>query len=545
MRLKTRKSVSKYLGAFIFLSLLLLKEAFPNAAMALTSANALGKCTADPPCLALIRQSSTPAVAAPIAKRNDEIGILVLPTGTFIPLYRWSQGTTAQAQFKAKQKYCATYPSDEVCKPPFTGGQEFGVLYKVTYAFMWTHGYYNEHNQFVYTPLYWHQAIGYVYGKIIGITREPSAFGNNQTAYFLRTINQQGEITGPFLHNPAREDAPEDIILSIERADGQPDTAGNPPPLAWKNWPQAKRDAAVKLLDRADWKGFIERMPLVEVFRPGDTVNAPPTIVIPGQNTDDPNTIEDDRRLKTVPAPYTPLPDYDHDLDGDPNPSDPDDDNDGKPDTSDPEPFNPHVPQASSDTPNQSEGEQAVGEIREKYEDFLEKPENDPFEVRLDAIEEKYRQAAQEQDEIERDWLNMEAGDELQQLENEIGEAWRSSLSQAEQQLFDIENRTQADIDEIQSRMQDWSPGTFEQQAETYEEGIARSILYHANDKGYSDPLEYLRDASNFNEKNAVRTPTNPAEFRDDGTARWENLNTGEFIVKDNKEKIRTYGVNP
>lgn len=140
-------------------------------------------------------------------------------------------------------------------------------------------------------------------------------------------------------------------ITAVLRLDGKPDADGNPPPLSWKDWPQAKRDAAVKLLNRTDWQGFIETMPLVKVFRPGDTVNVP-TIVIPGQNTDDPNTLEDDRRLKTVPGPYTPLPDYDHDLDGDPNPSDPDDDNDGEPDTSDPEPQNPSVTTANSNPPD-------------------------------------------------------------------------------------------------------------------------------------------------------------------------------------------------
>lgn len=93
--------------------------------------------------------------------------------------------------------------------------------------------------------------------------------------------------------------------------------------------------------------------------------------------------------------------------------------------------------------------------------------------------------------------------------------------------------------------MEQWSPGTFEQQAQTYKEGIARSLLHHADVTGYSDPLEYLRAASNFDKDRAIRTPSDPTRFRSDDTARWENLNTGEFIVEDKEGMIRTYGVNP
>jgi hypothetical protein len=32
--------------------------------------------------------------------------------------------------------------------------------------------------------------------------------------------------------------------------------------------------------------------------------------------------------------------------------------------------------------------------------------------------------------------------------------------------------------------------------------------------------------------------------FRDDDTVRWENKNTGEYLIEDNFGKIRTYGVN-
>lgn len=134
MRVKTGRAVSKILGIWVFFLLLILKGAFPKAAFAL-STNA---CARDIRCVQLLKESFTPAVAAPIARRNDEIGIIVIPTGTFIPLYRWSQGTTVRAQLQARQKYCTTYPSDSVCVP-FTGGQGNCVDYKVYYRIDYTY----------------------------------------------------------------------------------------------------------------------------------------------------------------------------------------------------------------------------------------------------------------------------------------------------------------------------------------------------------------------------------------------------------------------
>lgn len=130
-------------------------------------------------------------------------------------------------------------------------------------------------------------------------------------------------------------------------------------------------------------------------------------------------------------------------------------------------------------------------------------------------------------------------------MRNEIEEACWTGLSPAEQQLFDIERRTQSEINEVKRLKEDWSPGTFEQDARTYEEGVARSILHHANKHGYDDHLEYLRDASTFDKSGAVRTPSDPTKFRNDDTERWENLRTGEFIVVDKEGKIRSYGFNP
>ncbi|MBC6480969.1 MAG: hypothetical protein GDA56_27545 [Hormoscilla sp. GM7CHS1pb] len=85
----------------------------------------------------------------------------------------------------------------------------------------------------------------------------------------------------------------------------------------------------------------------------------------------------------------------------------------------------------------------------------------------------------------------------------------------------------------MQQLMNLWSPGTYS--------SVAQSIIDHAFRKGF-DVLDYLRAASNFDRAKAVRVP--PAGFRDDGTARWENKNTGEYIILDDLGKIRSYGIN-
>ncbi len=73
---------------------------------------------------------------------------------------------------------------------------------------------------------------------------------------------------------------------------------GNPPPLPWKDWSQEKRSIAVAALTPADWQGFITSMPVGGRLIPGDQVNAPGGIIIPGQPEDDPNTPADERLLR-------------------------------------------------------------------------------------------------------------------------------------------------------------------------------------------------------------------------------------------------------
>jgi hypothetical protein len=567
MRSKTKKSVSRLVGIWTFLLLFIFKGIFPKPAYAFLSS--LDACAANPECAAAVSSELAPAVSAPTGagfgastlstttaagastssvRAVAEISVAAR-LGTLGILYYWNQSQNEQAQNKAKQKYCAANSLDLVC-----GGQG-NALYNIEATLHSTDGTYS------YDYFYGGTALGSInyaeadapswitgyYPPLIGIYNNDGIRTGSLGWSYVGTggypVNESAQVTGI-------------TITSITIQDEQPET----PPLSWKDWSQEKRDEAVRLLNPSDWQGLINSMPQAGVLNPGDKINAP-TIVIPGEETDDPNTPADERLLRKEHGLFTFPGNPDFDKDGIPDASDSDDDNDGTPDTNDPEPYNPNVPTASSNPPNEntpSKGEQAVNQVRESYEDFIEKPENASYGERLNTIEEKYKRSAAMEDEAttdpdvgyEQDRLLAEADAEMQQLENEIGEAWYASLSQAERQLFDIERYTQTQIDQIQKLAKQWSPGTFQQEAQTYEEGVAKSIIYHANDKSYSDPLEYMRDASRFNESKesnrAVRrNPTDPVQFRSDDTARWQDLNTGEFIVVDREGKIRTYGFNP
>lgn len=108
-------------------------------------------------------------------------------------------------------------------------------------------------------------------------------------------------------------------------------------------------------------------MPKGGVLNPGDK-NSAPTIIIPGQEQDDPNTPADERLLKKDTGFFTApgLPDFDRD--GYPDQNDPDDDNDGTPDTNDSEPHNPNVPVAVN---TEDEGDKVTPEVLQDIQDII------------------------------------------------------------------------------------------------------------------------------------------------------------------------------
>ncbi|MBG1269706.1 papain fold toxin domain-containing protein [Nostoc sp. WHI] len=180
------------------------------------------------------------------------------------------------------------------------------------------------------------------------------------------------------------------------------------PNLPWKNWPQQKRNAAVNLLNNSDWQGLISSMPAGGILNPGDKIHAP-TIVIPGQETDDPLTPSDERLLKKESGFFTfpGIPDFDKD--GIPDSIDLDNDNDGIVNTNDPEPRNPNIPFASS-LPDESA--KVTPEVLQDIRDIVSKHENWFCVECADEIEAYLREQGIHGERIKLDTTKQEAEDD-------------------------------------------------------------------------------------------------------------------------------------
>jgi hypothetical protein len=378
MRSKTKKSVSRLVGIWTFLLLFIFKGIFPKPAYAFLSS--LDACAANPECAAAVSSEIAPAVSAPTgagfgastlstttaagASTSSVQGVAEISVaarlGTLGILYYWNQSQNEKAQNKAKEKYCAANSLDLVC-----GGQG-NVLYNIEATLHSTDGTYS------YDYFYGGTALGSInyaeadapswitgyYPPLIGIYNNDGIKTGSLGWSYVGTggypVNESAQVTGI-------------TITSITIQDEQPET----PPLSWKDWSIEKRDEAVRLLNPSDWQGLINSMPQAGVLNPGDKINAP-TIVIPGEETDDPNTPADERLLRKEHGFFTfpGLPDFDKD--GIPDESDPDDDNDGTPDTSDPQPYNPSVPTASGDSPNPGDpGQEVTPEVVQDIRDIV------------------------------------------------------------------------------------------------------------------------------------------------------------------------------
>lgn len=337
VRPKIGKTLAKFLKIWVFISIFCLK-AFPNTAYALTSMDA---CAAQPECAAALGSELTPTVAAPTGtgfgastlSTTTAIGTtgasvqavgkvaVVSAVGGYAIWHYWNQANNEQAQNKAKERYCAANPGDLVC----------GFAWNVT-------------------------GQGLANGRP---NCQPSGVFYPRTLYATSISFSSSIFTeGPF------QNCPKDIVVldgqlspnNFFAGDTGTTTKISDPPQ-WKDWPQQKRDAAVRLLNDSDWRGFITSMLQGGLLDPGDQINAP-TIVIPGQETDDPNTPADERLLKKESGFFTFLGNPDFDKDGIPDTTDPDDDNDRVPDASDLDPHNSNVP---SPPPGASGGSSGSG----------------------------------------------------------------------------------------------------------------------------------------------------------------------------------------
>ncbi|GAA6615865.1 hypothetical protein NUACC26_016630 [Scytonema sp. NUACC26] len=333
MRPKIRKGLAEFLKIWLFLSIFLLKESFPHAAYAVTTLN---KCAVDPVCVETIGVEIGANVAAPtstglgqatiaatsgstgtanaVVTSVGRVGVIVGSVGGGYAIWHyWSQANNKQAQNQAQEKYCQVNPTDSVC-----------------------HGFHFE-GQGQYQDCY-----------PDGLHWEFTGYGSS---YSYQTI---------FNGNPPHGANCDWDLIYI---DGQLFTAFKPntwtaqelQQTPWKDWPQSKRDAAVSLLEPSDWQNLVSSMPQGGLLDPGDTLDAN-KIVIPGQETDDPNTPEDDRPLRILPGIYTMPGNPDFDDDGLPDTTDPDDDNDGVPDSSDLDPHNSNIPSPPTSASGGSSG---------------------------------------------------------------------------------------------------------------------------------------------------------------------------------------------
>jgi hypothetical protein len=291
-------------------------------ASALSSAD---ECLKQPKCREIVFPELVKTVTAVAAARtritigaenplSDAAAPVVIVDGqsqAATPVYYWNISLKEQAQALARSKYCGFYPKDSLCLVPLAGGQRSGIPYSVTVLETT-----NNRNEpwyprqiATYTSAF-HQNIGGGLGPITGpITgihqvikpwhqyHQASEFGviaaGSQAVFRLWSETYYAG-TPNYTH----------AVLSVQPLDGQADVS-NPEFVQWQNWSKAKREAAVNLISPTEWGALIESMPVAGKLNPGETITAP-KIVLPGAETDDPNTPLIDERVPRVVTPsYT------------------------------------------------------------------------------------------------------------------------------------------------------------------------------------------------------------------------------------------------
>ncbi|AFY41200.1 hypothetical protein [Nostoc sp. PCC 7107] len=234
MQLNTKNSISKLIGIWTFIFLLVFKGIFIKPAYA--QLTTLDKCATDPECIAAVGAELAPVISAPTgvgfgastlstttsigstsAVLRTVAGVAIVGSnavGGYAIWQHWSQGQNEQAQNKARERYCIANPYDSVC----------GDIYEV------------------YIKPYWEDE-GYEY------------FWGEFTA--VGSIIAKSDCDGACiiyvdsLNNHVFHADPRDKTRILGPKNG----------IVWANWPQEKRDEAVRLLNPSDWQGFITSMP--------------------------------------------------------------------------------------------------------------------------------------------------------------------------------------------------------------------------------------------------------------------------------------------
>ncbi len=237
MRIKVGKATSKYFRTLIFLLFFFLNEAVPNAAFAFSSLNA---CAKSRECLALLKESAGTAVSAPTGAGYGvttlrtttstgaiktfvngvaDFAIVVGPSAAYVSWHYWNEAHNGQAQERAKQRYCAAYPTDVVCRP-FTGGQCYDIYYDV-YGFVFFPNYpLSNTEQKLGSAL-----LGQINGIVSGID-----YNGISTLYRLKYTRGNGSVVYKDMLSSAEPNSGV-VISRVILVYGNPDVCGNPPPL--------------------------------------------------------------------------------------------------------------------------------------------------------------------------------------------------------------------------------------------------------------------------------------------------------------------------
>ncbi len=328
MRSHSKIQMSKFFRIWTFVLLFLTTNILTKPAWAFLST--VDQCLSQPQCAGAIAEELAPVIAAPLPTAGGQVAIsATTATGATtsseavagvaliadvrlsgVLAYRvWQIGQNEKAQEKAKQRYCEAYPTDGVCP-------KVGEPY-----YIWFH---NSAKQPQYLCVLSH-------------TWGPATIGSSP--YLMGYVDLVDILNQSYSYSYFTEDVYWGKGVNIP-FNGYPPTCSFNPAPAWQDWPQAKRDIAVAALKQPDWQEFIKSMPEGGRLNMGDQLESP-VIVLPGLDTDDPNTPIDERLAKKLPGSFT-------------NPGLPgqfDFDDDGTDDDSDPEPQDPNVPTASSNPP--------------------------------------------------------------------------------------------------------------------------------------------------------------------------------------------------